>query len=269
MRRGARMKNERDDLSVVNRLNAVCKQVEALEKAKSLSASQRLTELNRLQSLIKEAHFLLILAELRCRQDAQIQSAAADAKKTFEALSKHERAKFDALMRNLKLLGDMDKAAEKAGVNKELLSKLLSIFAPAAIWDVRYTASGNLMRAKLGKGADPGAKLAAQNLKDYSWRAWLAAEGNDKKFFIELGKCLSDKSGKSRSEWTSKMSRDVASIFVLNPNISDKDGVRELKDKFGWTMSEDNFRMWKMRLGVNKFLRKQNVFSNSVRVPKV
>jgi len=218
--------------------------------------------------LIKEAQLGLILAELDLKHDAQIQSAAADATKAFESLSKHERAKFNALMRNLKLLGDMDKAAAKAGVNKELLSKLLSILAPAVIWDVRCTASGNLMRAKLGKGADPGAKLAAQNLKDYSWRTWWAAERNDKRFFIELGKCLSDKSGKNRSEWTSKMSRDIASIFVVNPNISDKDGVRELKHKFGWTMSEDNFRMWKMRLGVNEFLRKQDMLSRATRSRK-
>jgi hypothetical protein len=266
MRRGARTKKEKDDLSVVNRLNAVCKEVEALEKTKSLSASKRLTELNRLQSLIKEAQFLLILAESDRRRDARDAQIQSDAEKAFEALPKSERAKFKDLMRNLQLLGDMEKAAEKAGVSRQLLSKFLDILAPAGVHDIRLTASGNLMRAKLRKGVDIGAKLAAQNLKDYSWRTWLAAEGNDKKFFIELGKCLSDK---NRAEWTSKMSRDVASIFLLNPNISDKDGVRELKDKFGWTMSEDNFRMWKMRLGVNKFLRKQNVLSSAERLPKV
>jgi hypothetical protein len=264
------MKNEKGSLSeVVNRLNSVCKLIEATEKAVSISAQERVTRLNRLRSLIKEAQLGLILAELNLVHDTHIQSAVAEATKAFESLSKHERAKLNALMRNLELLGDMNKAAAKAGVNKELLSKLLSVLAPATISDIRRTAIGNLMRAKLRKGADHlGAKLAAQKLKDYSWRAWWAAERNDKEFFIELGKCLSDKSGKNRSEWTSKMSRDIASIFVVNPNISDKDGVRELKDKFGWNMSQDNFRMWKMRLAVNEFLRKQDMLSRAQRSRK-
>ena len=263
------MKNEKRRLAgVIDRLRSLCKLIETIEKAVPVSAQERVRRLNRLRSLIKEAQLGLLLAELDLKHDAHIQSVVADATKAFESLSKHERAKSNALMTNFMLLGDMNKAAEKAGVNRELLSKLLSIFAPASISDVRSTASGNLMRAKMKKGADPGAKLAAQNLKDYSWRTWWAAERNDKRFFIELGKCLSAKSGKNRSEWTSKMSRHIASIFVVNPNISDKDGVRELKQTFGWTMSEDNFRMWKMRLGVNAFLRKQDMLSRAPRSRK-
>lgn len=76
-----------------------------------------MTRLNRLQPLIKKAQLALIRAQLHFRGDAEIQSAAVDAKKAFEALSKSERAKFNALMRNFKLIGDMDKAAEKTGVN--------------------------------------------------------------------------------------------------------------------------------------------------------
>src|SRR2546423_6210593 len=172
------MKTEKRSLSgVVNRLSSVCKLIEATEKAVSISAQERVTRLNRLRSLIKEAQLGLILAELDLKHDTYIQSAVVDATKAFESLSKDEGAKFNALMRNLKLLGDMNKAAAKAGVNKELLSKLLSILARPTISDVRCTASGNLMRAKLRGGVDVGAKLAARNLKDYSWRTWLAAEG--------------------------------------------------------------------------------------------
>src|SRR2546423_8608900 len=103
------MKTEKRSLSgVVNRLSSVCKLIEAIEKAVSISPQERVMRLNRLRSLIKEAQLGLILAELDLKHEAHIQSAAADATKAFETLSEHERAKFNALMRNLNLLGDMN-----------------------------------------------------------------------------------------------------------------------------------------------------------------
>jgi hypothetical protein len=65
----------------VNRLNSVCKLIEATEKAVSISAQERVTRLDRLRSLIKEAQLGLILAQLDLKHDAQIQSAVADATK--------------------------------------------------------------------------------------------------------------------------------------------------------------------------------------------
>ena len=178
--------------------------------------------------------------------NAEIQRTVADAKKRWNALSRSERAKCRKLMKEFVIQGDLSRAAERVGISSDLVDKLLSILRPAVVWDIRYTASGNLMRAKLRQGMPVGAKIAAHDLKAHSSIILDAAQRNDKKFFIELGKCLS---GRSKPEWTSAMSRDVASIFVVKPDIPAKEGVRLLRE-LGWTMTEDDFRMWKKRLGV-------------------
>jgi hypothetical protein len=91
-------------------------------------------------------------ARVQEKLNAETKRIVADVIKSWQALSKNERAKFPELIRHIKIHGDVSKAAERAGISKELLRKLLSVFAPAMIWEVRYTASGNLMRAKLRKG---------------------------------------------------------------------------------------------------------------------
>jgi TolB-like protein len=187
--------------------------------------------------------------------NAEIRRIVADAKKKWNALSRSERAKCRELMKNFVIHGDLSRAAERAGISSDLVDKLLSVHRPATVFDIRYTASGNLMRAKLRQGVPVGAKIAARNLKAHSSIILNAAERNDQKFFRELGKCLS---GRSKPEWTSAMSRDVASIFVLKPDIPAKEGVRLLRE-LGWTMTEDDFRMWKKRLGVTATTAKRSV----------
>ena len=168
-------------------------------------------------------------------------------RKRWNALSRSERAKFRELIKHVESHGDLSRAnREESGISSDLVKELLSILRPAIISDIRYTASGNLRRTKLRQDVQVGAKIAAHDLKAHSSIILDAAERNDKKFFIELGKCLS---GRSKPEWTSAMSGDVASIFLLNPDIPAKEGVRLLRE-LGWTMTEDDFRMWKKRLGV-------------------
>jgi hypothetical protein len=96
------------------------------------------------------------------------------------------------------------------------------------------------------------AKLAARMVKetgdlDFSfWLVLLAIETNDKRFFIDFGKCLS---GEIKDPTLfDKRDRDIAEIVACNPEMSAKEAVRELEKRGHRGITEDNFRMWKMRL---------------------
>ena len=66
-----------------------------------------------------------------------------------------------------------------------------------------------------------------------------------KQFFIDLGKCLSDDID---PQLWDKRDIDIAEIVLSNPRISAKDAVRELERRGHREITEENFRMWKMRL---------------------
>lgn len=96
------------------------------------------------------------------------------------------------------------------------------------------------------------AKLAARIVKetgdlDFSfWLVLLAIEINDKRFFIDFGKCLS---GEIKDPTLfDKRDRDIAEIVLFEPEMSAKDAVRELEKRGHRGITEENFRMWKMRL---------------------
>jgi len=88
------------------------------------------------------------------------------------------------------------------------------------------------------------AKLAAFDLKAYKAEIFLPAATREKRFFIDLGKCLS---GEIKSGFD-KLDVAIASILLQNPSIKAKDAVRELKRRRHPAISEENFRMRKQRL---------------------
>ena len=101
----------------------------------------------------------------------------------------------------------------------------------------------SLVRAKLA------AKLVQQTGSFYcaaTLLVLLAIEANDKRFFIDFGKCLSGEI--KDSTLFDKRDRDLAEIVLFSPQMSAKDAVRELMRRGHCGMSEENFRMWKMRL---------------------
>jgi len=74
----------------------------------------------------------------------------------------------------------------------------------------------------------------------------LAIETNDKRFFIDFGKCLSGEI--KDTTLFDKRDCDLAEIVLFSPQMSAKDAVRELKRRGHRGITEENFRMWKMRL---------------------
>jgi hypothetical protein len=88
------------------------------------------------------------------------------------------------------------------------------------------------------------AKWVAHDLKTYKHIILRAAERQDKRFFIDLGKFLS---GNLDSTIYDKMDEYVAVIVAFNPSITAKGGVRVL-EALGLVITEDNFRERKYRL---------------------
>jgi hypothetical protein len=76
--------------------------------------------------------------------------------------------------------------------------------------------------------ARAGAKFAAGNLSDWKSKFLLlkAAEANNKKFFIDLGKMLS---GDLDSTFIYPEEFDIARVLTRYPSISEKDALRELE----------------------------------------
>jgi uncharacterized protein YaeQ len=73
----------------------------------------------------------------------------------------------------------------------------------------------------------------------------LAITIKHKKFFIDLGKCLS---GEIDPQLWDKRDLDIAEIVLSNPRMRAKDAVRELERRGHTGISEENFRNWKSKL---------------------
>jgi hypothetical protein len=95
------------------------------------------------------------------------------------------------------------------------------------------------------------AKLAANEAKKtgsfYSSTALvlMALVRNDKRFFIDLGKCLS---GEITPDLFDKRDFDMAEIVLFNPKMPARQAVLELVKRGHREITEDNFRNWKKRL---------------------
>ncbi len=112
----------------------------------------------------------------------------------------------------------------------------------AKLQDKEVLKDDSLIRAKLV------AKLVEQTGSLYFaiWQVLLAIETNDKRFFIDFGKCLSGEI--KDTTLFDKRDCDLAEIVLFSPQMSAKDAVRELKRRGHRGITEENFRMWKMRL---------------------
>jgi hypothetical protein len=155
---------------------------------------------------------------------------------------------------------DGSTAGAKQQSVKEILDQMLATFGPAlAERQPRENASRMLLmlsklvnRKVLQDDSLIRAKLAARLVQqtgdlDFSvWLVLLAIKRNDKRFFIDFGKCLSGEI--KDSTLFDKRDRDIAEIVLFEPEMSAKDAVRELERRGHRGITEDNFRMWKMRL---------------------
>jgi hypothetical protein len=182
---------------------------------------------------------------------AQLYASNADRlwKNAERSLPKSERVKFKRLFKDAAIVGDIREAAKKSHVSKELLDKFMSVLKPFLHWDAQYRATEILFWAKVSQGFVRGdwlpvAKLAAQKLKVFKEFIRRAAENDNKRFFIDLGKCLSNE---IKSKAVDKSDYDLAYLICVKPSISAKNAVRKL-EKRGWKINEENFRMRKQRL---------------------
>src|SRR5260370_21020952 len=73
----------------------------------------------------------------------------------------------------------------------------------------------------------------------------LALVVRHRRFFIDLGKCLS---GEINSQLWDKRDVDLAEIILSNPRMRAEEGVQEMVKRGHSHITEDNYRMWKMRL---------------------
>ena len=183
----------------------------------------------------------------------EIQSAIKKYNDFWGALSDAERAKLKKLhkmlVRNVKrdrawITSDdradyyIRKTAEEVHVDRELFDRWWSVLVPLMSMRVRFETSRALTWAL------PEAKLAAQNLKVGADPISMEAKRDNRRFFIELGKCLS---GEIKPELFDDMDWDLVRILCINPSTTAKDAVRKLEKK-GWHITEEAFRVRKQRL---------------------
>ena len=112
----------------------------------------------------------------------------------------------------------------------------------AKLYNKQVLKDDSLLRAKLL------AKLVRETgeLAPALGHVLVAIEVNDKQFFIDFGRCLS---GDIKDPTVfHKRERDIAEIVAFTPNMSAKQAVRELEKRGHRGITEENFRMWKMRL---------------------
>jgi hypothetical protein len=112
----------------------------------------------------------------------------------------------------------------------------------AKLQDKDVLEDDSLIRAKTA------AKVAEQTGSLYSSTGLvlLALATNDKRFFIDFGKCLSGDI--KDSTLFDKRDVDIAQIVLFNPQMSAREATLELERRGHRGITEENFRMWKMRL---------------------
>jgi hypothetical protein len=108
---------------------------------------------------------------------------------------------------------------------------------------------GDMAKESLTKAKLAAACFNATKSLQWCWPdVWIATQENDKQFFIDFGKCLSDDIS---AELFSKYDRDVAEIVLQldeHPGMPIAAGVRELHKRGHTRMTEDNLRNWKKKL---------------------
>src|SRR5438874_17554 len=196
--------------------------------------------------------------------------AESEMKKRMQSMSAKERAKLNSLLSNITFLGDVGKAAGKSRVNRTLLDKWMH--TPGVSWhinnalnDAKFLAySGNdaeavLFRAKIAPELEKDAetfratgqrhresrvvaKLAARDLKAYRWHIAQAAINNDKRFLIDLGKCLAKEIA---TDFHDRLDYDIAEIWCRDRTITAPAAIAQLKRRGHDSVNEEQFRMRK------------------------
>jgi hypothetical protein len=193
----------------------------------------------------------------------EIQSAIRNYKDFWATLSNAERAKLEKVHKLLKHLRNrgaplnseteaellIGKAVNDAHIDKELFGRWWAVLVPVLTNRARFDSVRALMWAKIAPGTLRGdllgvAKLAAQGLKASADRIYEQARRGNKRFFIDLGKCLS---GEIKRDLVDAIDDEILRILSISPSISAKEAVRKLSAK-GWQITEENFRVRKQRL---------------------
>jgi len=185
-------------------------------------------------------------------QHAQIRKRLAA---RVEAMSSSERAKLDRLLINVELLGDVQEAATKIGLSSNLLRKWLHM--PEIYRIIKHALAEAKRIAKHGmfvplwwplereRNSHFQAKVAAKNLKAAKQYIFEAVENSDKRFFIDLGKCLS---GEIDDTLMDKRDYYIAGLLTRYPSITARNAVDQLRRVGFPHITEDNFRMLRKRL---------------------
>ncbi len=222
------------------------------------------------QALSKQVH-----AKIRAEAEREM-------KRSMQSLTASERRKLQNLLRNIKYLGDVGKAAHKTRVSRALLDKWMN--TPGISWHVgtafneaQYmlhsgaTPDDVLFRAKIApelkadfeyfkmtgqrnRESKVIAKFAAQDLKSYRWHIVQAANNADKHFFIDLGRILS---GDASAEHYDKLDEAIVSLWVKNPELKTPRIVAELEMLGHFEVNEATIRQRKKRLGLSKSVRRK------------
>lgn len=121
---------------------------------------------------------------------------------------------------------------KKAGNDPRSAARLVLMLEK--LWGKDYVQVGSLLRAK----------LAAQFFELWGASEQVILKG-DRQFFIDLGKCLS---GEIKTAVYSKRDLDIAELVLSGPHLSAKEAVRELSKRGHRPITEENFRVTKMRL---------------------
>jgi hypothetical protein len=118
----------------------------------------------------------------------------------------------------------------------------ITLLMAAKLGDKKVLKDDSLIRAKLAAGS----VKSTGSLGAVLYLILLAVETNDIRFFIDFGKCLSGDI--KDATLFDKRDLDIAEIVLFNPEMSAREAVRELYRRGHHGITEDNFRMWKMRL---------------------
>jgi hypothetical protein len=171
-----------------------------------------------------------------------------------QAMSNSEHRKFCRFLVHIELLGDVESAAKQVGISSKKLNEWqsaseISWAIEHALGEARRIAKGNFIGLWYTPEAENDwrflAKLVSKNLKAGKDYLLQAAERNEAKFFIHLGKCLS---GEVDSTLFDSMDLYIAGLLTRYPSITARDVVDQLRRAGYPRISEDNFRVRKQRL---------------------
>src|SRR5262249_42398402 len=180
--------------------------------------------------------------------------------------------KFDRLLKNIQLHGDVSKAAGSVRMSKKQLGELMNdpvardqinrarmvaitaehagelLFnakvAPQIAQDAEFFAA----TGQRHRESRVIAKFAAGDLKGFKWEITEAANNNDKGFFTDLGKILA---GELSGELYDPLDGAIMEVFKEHPTASTYYALAELQER-GFAIEAGALRQRKTRLGLTR-----------------